>query len=97
MQLDDAPGDLRRHRDDIGAHGGVARPRSTHIDSPHRPTEQRGKRHRRQGDQDWNYSHATPDGLAAFRLNGPARVALIVGLAALRCDFSNGHDELSVR
>ena len=34
VQLDDAPRDLRRHRDDIGAHGGIARPRCAHI-APH--------------------------------------------------------------
>ena len=36
-QLDDAPRNLRRHRDDIGAHGGVARPRRPHIVRPTSP------------------------------------------------------------
>ena len=59
-QLDDAPRDLRSHRDDISAHGGVARPRRPHIVVPRRPAEQPGERDRRQRDQDWHHPYAAP-------------------------------------
>jgi hypothetical protein len=90
-QLDDAPRDLRRHRDDIGAHGGVTRPRRPHIDAPHRPTEKPGQRDRRQGDQELDYLHATPCGCAGFWHTRQGGVAIIGRVAALRCDFGSGH------
>ena len=96
-QLDDAPGDLRCHRDDIGAHGGVARPRCPHIGVPHRPAEQHGKRDRHQGDQERNDRGAAPGRRASCRLGRPAGIAIIRRLAALRFGFSDGHGELSAR
>jgi hypothetical protein len=62
-QLDDAPRDLRRHRDDIGAHGGVARPRRPHVGVPHGAAEQHSQRDGRERDQERNESFATRGGL----------------------------------
>jgi hypothetical protein len=90
-QLDDTPRHFRRHRDDIGAHGGVTRPRRLHTDAPHRPTEKPGQRDRRQGDQELDCLRATPCGWAGFLHKRQGGVAIIVRVAALRCDFSNGH------
>ena len=45
-QLDNTPRNLRRHRDDQGAHGSVARPWRAHIDAPQSAAEKPGKRDR---------------------------------------------------
>ena len=52
VQPDDAPGHFRRHRDDVGAYGGVARPGRLHIGVPSRPAEETGKRDDGQRDQE---------------------------------------------
>ena len=94
---DDPAGDLRRHRDHIGTHGRVARPRSPHIGFPHPPTEQPRERHRRQGEQERDDPHARAFrafGRAGHGLRRPERTGIIGRLAALWGDFSDGHDEL---
>ena len=39
-ELDDSSGHLGRHRDDIGPHSAVARPRRTHVNLPSRQGEE---------------------------------------------------------
>ena len=50
-QLDDSPGDLGGHRDDVGADGAIARPRCVHVCAPHRPPEHHRDGGRRERDE----------------------------------------------
>ena len=82
-QLDDAPGDLGRHRHNIDTHRAVARPGSAHIGIPHRPAEHDGDRDRRQGGQQ-REDPQTPPGHSTRRRRrgGPDyRAALLLSLA----------------
>src|SRR5215471_6797837 len=91
-QLDDAAGDLRRHRDGIDAHGAVARPGRLHIGLPHRPAEPDRQRGRGERDQDRNDSDPRPVDRASSRLGG-ADDTQIGTLAALGFGFDVGHDK----
>ena len=77
MELDDATCDLWRQRDNIGADGGVARPRCSHVDVPHGAAEQPGECDRRQRDQKWTDLYATPGDGTGFRRE--RRHAFVVG------------------
>ena len=90
-QLDDAPGDLRRHRDDVGAHGAVTRPRCAHIRIPHRPPEHDGDRHDERGEQ---HRHHTPRSArchAGKRVGGPGGLAIGASRVRFHPSFDFGH------
>src|ERR1700679_2388713 len=50
-QFDDPTGNFRCHRDDIGAHGGIASPRRFDIDTPHLYSQHHGPGYAGQGQQ----------------------------------------------
>jgi hypothetical protein len=91
-QLDDAPRNFRGHGDDIGPHSGIARPRRSHVRAPCRQPERPGKGDRHQRDQESTNMDTTSGGNDGFwhgRDGGP----IIDGLAVLRLDIDESHDE----
>jgi hypothetical protein len=96
-QLDDLPGDLRRHGHDIDAHRTVARPGCPHIGVPHSPAEHDSDRDSRQSYQQRGKTQ-TPAGCnLRDRLGGPRYYDTVLLSFPPRSGFDINHRDLNAQ